>query len=552
MIKKIISSILIGAMLATSSVATIARADGPVYDESAETPYDKAEDEAVNALTNTYLDLKSVDQEVITENMSKETANPIINLAHKIINKMKEILEALKQAFKDTFYSDKGTITVKYMHNGKEIAKADVYNDLKLGEYTYTPVEVEGYFCGVEEQTVEITKENPVATCTFEYETNASKLPKQITIMYKTVELDKDGNIVKGSEKDILNEEGQPYTKVFTEENSPLGQGANEMKAEAMDFPQYDVYGATEMNLSISKDAPQAVGTFYYTQAHGNVKIVSFCVDEETEKEITEEIQYNDLLAGSIYRYTPEAIGNYEPKDPSELEIKVVKNTTTEVKVEYVAKQTEGPTEPENPDKPTEPEKPENPDQPEQPEKIVGTLNLLCVDEDGNELSNATTELTKVGTYKATAPDFSANGYVLMAGENAEKNYDFNENGQVINVRFTYVLKNANKNAVNTELKKADALMDEVLRYMNNREDKNGIVTVAHKKADGTLLEKSIHKNLTIDDFTFEAKVDAFAKKNVTKLVKVVVDGEEKELSEEVVVSITADKTEHTVEFIYE
>lgn len=546
MIKKIISSILIGAMLATSSVATIAKADGPVYDESAETPYDKAEDEAVDALTNTYLDLKSVDQEVITENMSKETANPIINLAHKIINKMKEILEALKQAFKDTFYSDKGTITVKYVHNGKEIAEADVYNDLKLGEYTYTPVEVEGYFCGVEEQTVEITKENPVATCTFEYETNASKLPKQMTIMYKLVELDKDGNIVKGSEKDILNEEGQPYTKVFTEENSPLGQEFIEMKAAAMDFPQYDVYGAKEIDLKITEDAPQAVGTFYYTQAHGNVKIVSFCVDKETEKEITEEVQYNDLLAGSIYRYTPKAIGNYEPKDPSELEIKVVKNTTTEVKVEYVAKQTEGPTEPENPDKPTEP------DQPEQPEKIVGTLNLLCVDEDGNELSNATTELTKVGTYKATAPDFSANGYVLMAGENAEKNYDFNENGQVINVRFTYVLKNANKNTVNTELKKADALMDEVLRYMNNREDKNGIVTVAHKKADGTLLEKSVHKNLTIDDFTFEAKVDAFAKKNVTKLVKVVVDGEEKELSEEVVVSITADKVEHTVEFIYE
>ena len=46
-------------------------------------------------------------------------------------------------------------------------------------------------------------------------------------------------------------------------------------------------------------------------------------------------------------------------------------------------------------------------------------------------------------------------------------------------------------------------------------------------------------------------KVDD-SEKNVTKLVKIVVDGEEKELSEEVVVSITADKVEHTVEFIYE
>ena len=128
---------------------------------------------------------------------------------------MKEILEALKQAFKDTFYSDKGTITVKYMHNGKEIAKADVYNDLKLGEYTYTPVEVEGYFCGVEEQTVEITKENPVATCTFEYETNASKLPKQITIMYKTVELDKDGNIVETGTHDELMDKNGFYADLY-------------------------------------------------------------------------------------------------------------------------------------------------------------------------------------------------------------------------------------------------------------------------------------------------------------------------------------------------
>ena len=79
MIKKIVSSILVGAMLVTSSITTIARADGPVYNENAETPYDKAEDKAVDALTDTYLKLKSVEQEDITENMSKESAKPIIN-----------------------------------------------------------------------------------------------------------------------------------------------------------------------------------------------------------------------------------------------------------------------------------------------------------------------------------------------------------------------------------------------------------------------------------------------------------------------------------------
>ena len=154
MFKKLLSSLLIGTTILTTSIPTIAMAEGPVYEGSEETPYEKAEDEAVDALTQTYLDLKSVDQEVITDDMSKESANPIIKLAQKIINTMKEILQKLKEAFKETFYSDRGTITVKYMHDGKEIAESEIHNDLKLGEYTYAPIEIEGYFCNAQEQTV--------------------------------------------------------------------------------------------------------------------------------------------------------------------------------------------------------------------------------------------------------------------------------------------------------------------------------------------------------------------------------------------------------------
>ena len=522
MFKKLLSSLLIGTTILTTSIPTIAMAEGPVYEGSEETPYEKAEDEAVDALTQTYLDLKSVDQEVITHDMRKETANPIIKLAQKIINTMKEILQKLKEAFKETFYSDRGTITVKYMHGGKEIAESEIHNDLKLGEYTYAPIEIEGYFCNAQEQTVEITKENPIVDCVFEYETNASKLPKQITLMYKTIELDENGNIIEGSEKDIIDENGQPYTEVFNEENSPLGQGYMQLDAKAKDFPQYDVYGTTETTLVITKDAPQASHTFYYTQAHGNIKIISFYKENDTDNELTEEVEYSNLIAGSIYKYTPEDIGEYEPVNKEEILIEVIKNTTTEIKVEYVKK-----------------------------EKISGTLNLICVDEDGNEIIHESKEITEFGDYQIEAPDFTEAGYSLMAGENKIQNYSFSENKQTIDVKFVYVKTGENKANVNAELKKADAMMDEVLRYMSNREEKIGKVTVIHKKEDGTLLEKAVYKDLTIDDFVFEAKVNDFSRKGITELIKVKVNDKEVELSDEVTVSITSENTEFTIEFIY-
>ena len=93
--------------------------------------------------------------------------------------------------------------------------------------------------------------------------------------------------------------------------------------------------------------------------------------------------------------------------------------------------------------------------------------------------------------------------------------------------------------------------MDEVLKYMSNREEKIGKVTVIHKKEDGALLEKAVYKDLTIDDFAFEAKVNDFSKKGITELVKVKVNDKEIELSDEVTVSITSENAEFTIEFIY-
>lgn len=504
----------------------------PEYTAPEETPYSKAEDEAAKELTNVYLDLKDVDQTKIKSEMSREDANPIIKLAESIIEKMKELLNKLKQAFKETFYADRGTVTIKYLCDGKEIAEADVHNNLKVGEYTYAPIKIEGYKCGVEEQTVEVTKENLVVTCEFNYIKEAVKLPKQITIKYQSIELDEKGQEVEGSRKDIINPEtGEPYTKVLTEENSEaLKKGFTSMKATALDLPEYDVFGSNEIELTVSDECPQVEGTFLYTQAFGNIQIEAVCTDD-SGKEVKNVGLYEHLKAGSIYRYTPEDIGEFTPKDDSVVEVTVVKNQTTKISVDYVRKVPS-----------TKPDTPK-------PDVLKGTFTLRGINEDNETIFEQSTELTEPGTYEVKAPDISKDNYILIAGEQSTKSYTFDKDHKENVVEFKYTVKDENKTAVNVKLAEADKLMDEVLRYINNREELIGSVTVTHKTAEGKLLEKAVYKDLTIDEFEYEVKQF----KNAGAFKECLVDGNKVEITDnKVAIEITKNAPTHTVEFIYE
>lgn len=504
----------------------------PEYTAPEETPYSKAEDEAAKELTNVYLDLKDVDQTKIKSEMSREDANPIIKLAESIIEKMKELLNKLKQAFKETFYADRGTVTIKYLCDGKEITEADVHNNLKVGEYTYAPIEIEGYKCGVEEQTVEVTKENLVVTCEFNYIKEAVKLPKQITIKYQSIELDEKGQEVEGSRKDIINPEtGEPYTKVLTEENSEaLKKGFTSMKATALDLPEYDVFGSNEIELTVSDECPQVEGTFLYTQAFGNIQIEAVCTDD-SGKEVKNVGLYEHLKAGSIYRYIPEDIGEFTPKDDSVVEVTVVKNQTTKISVDYVRKVPS-----------TKPDTPK-------PDVLKGTFTLRGINEDNETIFEQSTELTEPGTYEVKAPDISKDNYILIAGEQSTKSYTFDKDHKENVVKFKYTVKDENKTAVNVKLAEADKLMDEVLRYINNREELIGSVTVTHKTAEGKLLEKAVYKDLTIDEFEYEVKQF----KNAGAFKECLVDGNKVEITDnKVAIEITKNAPTHTVEFIYE
>lgn len=504
----------------------------PEYTAPEETPYSKAEDEAAKELTNVYLDLKDVDQTKIKSEMSREDANPIIKLAESIIEKMKELLNKLKQAFKETFYADRGTVTIKYLCDGKEIAEADVHNNLKVGEYTYAPIEIEGYKCGVEEQTVAVAKENLVVTCEFNYIKEAVKVPRQITIKYQSIELDEKGQEVEGSRKDIINPEtGEPYTKVLTEENSEaLKKGFTSMKATALDLPEYDVFGSNEIELTVSDECPQVEGTFLYTQAFGNIQIEAVCTDG-SGKEVKDIGLYEHLKAGSIYRYTPEDIGEFTPKDNSVVEVTVVKNQTTKISVEYVKK--------------VPSIKPDTP----KPEELKGKFTLRGINEDNETIFEQSTELTEPGTYEVKAPDINKDNYILIAGEQSTKSYTFDKDHKENVVEFKYTVKDENKTAVNVKLAEADKLMDEVLRYINNREELIGSVTVIHKTAEGKLLEKAVYKDLTIDEFEYEVKEF----KNAGAFKECLVDGNKVEVTEnKVAIEITKNAPTHTIEFIYE
>lgn len=504
----------------------------PEYTAPEETPYSKAEDEAAKELTNVYLDLKDVDQTKIKSEMSREDANPIIKLAESIIEKMKELLNKLKQAFKETFYADRGTVTIKYLCDGKEIAEADVHNNLKVGEYTYAPIEIEGYKCGVEEQTVEVTKENLVVTCEFNYIKEAVKLPRQITIKYQSIELDEKGQEVEGSRKDIINPEtGEPYTKVLTEENSEaLKKGFTSMKATALDLPEYDVFGSNEIELTVSDECPQVEGTFLYTQAFGNIQIEAVCTDD-SGKEVKNVGLYEHLKAGSIYRYTPEDIGEFTPKDDSVVEVTVVKNQTTKISVDYVRKVPS-----------TKPDTPK-------PDVLKGTFTLRGINEDNETIFEQSTELTEPGTYEVKAPDISKDNYILIAGEQSTKSYTFDKDHKENVVEFKYTVKDENKTAVNVKLAEADKLMDEVLRYINNREELIGSVTVIHKTAEGKLLEKAVYKDLTIDEFEYEVKQF----KNAGAFKECLVDSNKVEVTDnKVAIEITKNTPTHSIEFIYE
>lgn len=76
-----------------------------------------------------------------------------------------------------------GSITIKYIDNSTnlELASEDVYNNLKLGAYTYSSKAISSYaVVGDSSKTISLTEDNTSVTITFEYEKVEIEIPDDI------------------------------------------------------------------------------------------------------------------------------------------------------------------------------------------------------------------------------------------------------------------------------------------------------------------------------------------------------------------------------------
>lgn len=76
-----------------------------------------------------------------------------------------------------------GSITIKYIDNSTnlELASEDVYNNLKLGDYTYSSKTISSYaVVGNSSKTISLTEDNTSVTITFEYKKVEIEIPNDI------------------------------------------------------------------------------------------------------------------------------------------------------------------------------------------------------------------------------------------------------------------------------------------------------------------------------------------------------------------------------------
>lgn len=76
-----------------------------------------------------------------------------------------------------------GSITIKYIDNSTnlELASEDVYNNLKLGDYTYSSKTISSYaVVGDSSKTISLTEDNTSVTITFEYKKVEIEIPNDI------------------------------------------------------------------------------------------------------------------------------------------------------------------------------------------------------------------------------------------------------------------------------------------------------------------------------------------------------------------------------------
>ena len=187
-----------------------------------------------------------------------------------------------------TFYYTKilCSLTIRYIDENTEndISNSQVINNLSLGSYTYSYIELSGYNLNdTETKTVTFTENNTDITISFKYK----EILGSVVINY----------IDNSTSTDLL----QPETI----SNLKLGSYTYNSKS----ITGYSISNASTQTITLTAESPNVEITFKYNKLYGSITLQY--IDNDSNTKLSDDEKYNNLEFGS-YTYYAKSFSNYK------------------------------------------------------------------------------------------------------------------------------------------------------------------------------------------------------------------------------------------------
>ena len=187
-----------------------------------------------------------------------------------------------------TFYYTKilCSITIRYVDENTEnyISNSQVINNLSLGTYTYSYIEVSGYkLDDTETKTITFTENNTDITIIFKYK----EILGSIVINY------------------IDNSSSTALLEPETISNLKLGNYTYSSKS----ISGYSILNPSTQTITITAETPNVEITFKYNKLYGSITLQY--VDNDSNTKLIDDEKYTNLEFGS-YTYSAKSFSNYK------------------------------------------------------------------------------------------------------------------------------------------------------------------------------------------------------------------------------------------------
>lgn len=187
-----------------------------------------------------------------------------------------------------TFYYTKilCSITIRYVDENTEnyISNSQVINNLSLGTYTYSYIEVSGYkLDDTETKTITFTENNTDITIIFKYK----EILGSIVINY------------------IDNSSSTALLEPETISNLKLGNYTYSSKS----ISGYSILDPSTQTITITAETPNVEITFKYNKLYGSITLQY--VDNDSNTKLIDDEKYTNLEFGS-YTYSAKSFSNYK------------------------------------------------------------------------------------------------------------------------------------------------------------------------------------------------------------------------------------------------